>query len=390
MEIRTLKQAVLKNKKVLLRIDLNVPFDDLMNITDDSRLMSHVPTIKYILENEGMPIIVSHIGRPKGKPEARFSHRHVLNRLEKLCEAKIKFCESTIGKKASDSANSLKNGEILLLENARFYPEEKSGDETFCFNLASLADVFVMDSFASAHRKDCSVSGVAKCLPAYGGLLVEREINALDRLIDNIERPYIAIIGGLKIADKIGVLENLIKKVDVLLIGGAMAFTFLAAKGLETGQSIVERTCFENVKKIMLYAAAEKVKIMLPSGFYGLEHGNRVHYETGKIPSDFNGFDIDEKTVADFSNELKDAKTVVWNGPLGVFEEKGFEIGTFSIARSITETKAFRAAGGGDTSAAIKLSGCLEKFSHVSVGGGAFIEYLAGNTLPGLENIMVR
>jgi len=390
MKIRTIRQSELENKKVLLRIDLNVPFDKQMNIVDDSRLKSHVPTINYIIKHGGSPVIVSHIGRPKGIPEDRFSHKHVLKKLVELCGTKVIFCESTVGSKAERAAGLLKKGEILLLENARFYPEEKNAEESFCLKLSKLGNIFVMDSFASAHRKDCSVAGVAKFMPSYGGLLVEKEVNALEKLVGNIKRPYAAIIGGFKVSDKIKVLENLIKKIDVLLIGGAMAFTFLAAKGIKTGQSIIEKESFEDAEKIMAYADEKKVKIILPLGFSGYENGTLAYYKTDKMPAGFKGLDIDMETVNLFKDNLKDSKTIVWNGPLGVFEEKGFEKGTFLIADAITKSKAFSAAGGGDTSAAVRLSGCAEKFSHISVGGGAFIEYLSGNILPGLENIEIK
>ena len=393
-----------KDKKVLVRVDFNVPLDGDFNITDDTRIQGALPTIKYILENGGAAILMSHLGRPGKKllPDGgidveRFTLRHVVDHLAKVTGANVKFCEETVGAKATEMAAELQSGEILILENTRFNPGEKKGDETFAKQLAALGDLYVNDAFGTAHRAHASTTTVAQFFPSDKksfGFLLDKEIKNGSRVLNNPERPLTAIIGGAKVSDKILLLERLIDFVDNLLIGGGMAYTFIKAQGGDIGNSLVEDDKTDLALQLLSKAKEKGVKLLLPedSIIANKFAADAEHRSASSIaiPPGWMGLDIGEKARAAFSEVIKNSKTILWNGPMGVFEMDNFANGTKGIAQSVadaTGTGTFSLIGGGDSVAAVKQMGLAEKVSFVSTGGGAMLEFLEGKELPGVAAI---
>ena len=389
MNKKTIKDIDLKGKKVLVRCDFNVPMDENQNITDNRRIVAAIPTIKYLLENNCAIILCSHLGRPKGEFKPEFSLKPVAKELSRLLDIDVKMSKDVIGEDAKKLASNLQQGEIMLLENVRFHREETDNDENFAKELASLAEIFVMDAFGAAHRAHASTAGVAKFLPAVSGFLIEKELNFLGNAITNPERPFVAILGGAKVSDKIGVIDSLLEKVDTLMIGGGMAYTFFKAQGYNVGNSICEEDKLDLAKEAMEKAKAKGVKLLLPIDTkIGKEFKPDTESKTvawTEIPDGWEGFDIGEKTIEMFAEELKTAKTVIWNGPLGLFEFDQFAIGTNAIAKILADLDATTIIGGGDSAAAVEKIGLSDKMTHISTGGGASLEFLEGKKLPGIE-----
>ena len=392
MNKKTIKDIDLKGKKVFVRCDFNVPMDENQNITDNTRIVAALPTIKYLLEQNCKLVLASHLGRPKGEFKPEFSLAPVAKELSKLLGREVIMAKDVIGEDAMTKAANLKEGEILLLENVRFHREETDNDPEFSKKLASMAEVYVNDAFGTAHRAHASTTGIASYLPAVSGFLIEKELQFLGNAVNNPERPFVAILGGAKVSDKIGVIDSLLEKVDTLMIGGGMAYTFFKAQGYDVGNSICEMDKLDLAKQAMEKAKQKGVKLLLPVDTkVGKEYKPDTESKTVKyteIPDDWEGFDIGEETIKLFSDELKNAKTVVWNGPLGLFEFEQFAVGTNSIAKVLSEIDATTIIGGGDSAAAVKKAGLEDKMTHISTGGGASLEFLEGKKLPGIEALM--
>ena len=392
MNKKTVKDIDLKGKKVLVRCDFNVPMDEQRNITDNTRIVAALPTIKYLLDNNCAIILCSHLGRPKGEFKPEFSLKPVAKELSKLLHQDVMMAEDVVGEDATTKVANLQQGQIMLLENVRFHKEETDNDPEFSKKLASMAEVYVNDAFGSAHRAHASTAGVAAYLPAVSGFLIEKELQFLGGAVTNPQRPFVAILGGAKVSDKIGVIDSLLEKVDTLMIGGGMAYTFFKAQGYEVGKSICELDKLGLAKDLMEKAKQKGVKLILPlDTVIAKEPGEDVESKTVKcteIPADWEGFDIGQETIKIFSEELKNAKTVVWNGPLGLFEFDQFAIGTNEIAKVLAEIDAITIIGGGDSAAAVKKAGLEDKMTHISTGGGASLEFLEGKKLPGIECLM--
>lgn len=373
-----------KGKKVLVRVDFNVPIDN-GKVGDDTRIQAALPTIKYLLENGAAVILCSHLGRPKAEFDPKLSLKPVAEYLDTLLDAPVKFAEDCIGKAAEKAADSLEPGQVLVLENTRFHAGEKKNDPEMAKALASLADLFVNDAFGSAHRAHASTAGVADYLPAAAGFLLEKEIKYLGNAIADPERPFVAILGGAKISDKIGVIDNLIKKADRILIGGGMANTFYKAQGYEMADSLVEEEVLDTAKNLLDMADGKivlPVDVVIADAFAADAHEKIM--DVGDVPAGWRILDIGPRTVEAFSDIIKRAGTVVWNGPMGVFEFEKFAKGTFEVAKAIAESDAIGIVGGGDSASAIKKSGLEDKITHISTGGGASLEMLEGKILPGL------
>jgi len=390
MTIKYIDGMELKKKKVFIRADFNVPLDKNQNITDDIRIRETIPTIKYVLDKGGAVIAASHLGRPKGKVAPEFSLLPVQKRLSELLGKSVLFADDCIGNDAQSKALGLKPGEVLLLENLRFYAEEEKNDTAFAQKLARLADIYINDAFAVSHRAHASVEAITHFVQECGaGFLMKKEITSFEKAMNNPQRPLVAIIGGAKVSGKLEMLENIIKKVDVILIGGGMAFTFLKAQGLGVGKSLVEDDLIETAKTILQQAQERGVKIVLPSDCVAArEVKSCVPYKTlsvKEITPDLMGLDIGPATINEFGSVIKAAKTIVWNGPMGVFEIDEFSRGTFSVINQIAESHAMSMVGGGDTDAALHKSGKTDKMSFVSTAGGAFMEMLEGKVLPGIK-----
>lgn len=383
----------LSGKSVLVRSDFNVPLDADKNITDDGRIRAALPTLKLLLDAGAKVIVVAHLGRPKGKVNPDYSLAPVAKRLEELAGVKVTLAGDTVGEGAKAAVAEAKPGEIVLLENVRFNAAETSKDdaerEAFAKELAALADVFVSDGFGVVHRKQASVYDVAKLLPAATGLLVAKEIESLGKAVNNPERPYVVVLGGSKVSDKLGVIANLLSKADKLIVGGGMAYTFLAAKGYEVGTSLLEKDQIDTVKGYIETAEKNGVELLLPidtvvAPYFGADAPATVVPST-EIPADQMGLDIGPKTRELFADAIKSAKTVVWNGPMGVFEFPAFAEGTKAVAKAMSESDAFSVIGGGDSASAVRNLGFDEStFSHISTGGGASLELLEGKVLPGI------
>lgn len=377
-----------KGKRVIVRVDFNVPLDSEGNITDDKRIRGALPTIKYIIENGGKLILVSHLGRPKNGFEAKYSMKPAAEHLSKLLGKEVILAKDVIGEDAKAKAAALKEGEILMLENVRFHKEETKNDPAFAKELASMADLYVNDAFGTAHRAHASTAGLADYLPSACGFLIKKELDVMGKALDNPERPFVAILGGAKVSDKISVIENLIDKVDTLIIGGGMAYTFLKAKGYGVGTSICEEDKFELANSLLAKAKAKNVNLLLPvDNVVGKEFDANTEAKTvpsDSIPDGWMGLDIGEETIKLFSNAIKDAKTVVWNGPMGVFEMERFANGTRKIAEALAKSNAITIVGGGDSAAAVEQLGFADKITHISTGGGASLEFLEGKELPGI------
>ena len=392
MNKKTIKDIDIEGKKVLVRCDFNVPFDENRNITDNRRIIATIPTIKYLLDNNCKIILCSHLGRPKGKIKKELSMDIVAKELTRVLGQEVKLAKDVVGEDAKRLAQNLGNKEIMLLENTRFEKGEDINDDELAKELASMAEVFVVDAFGTAHRAHASVIGVAKYLPAVAGLLMEKEIDFYTEALGNPKRPYVAILGGKKVSDKIGVIEALLEKVDTLMIGGAMAYTFFKAQGYNVGNSICEMDKLDLAREIMKKADEKHVKLMLPVDTkIGKEFDPNTESKTvsyTEIPDGWEGYDIGQKTIDMYIEELQKAKMVVWNGPLGLFEFEQFAIGTNSVAKALAEIDAVKIIGGGDSAAAVLKAGLQEKFTHISTGGGASLQLLEGKPLPGVEALM--
>lgn len=392
----SIRDLDLAGKRVFIRVDFNVPIKD-NQVTDDTRIRAALPTINYAIEHGGRVILASHLGRPKGQRVDKYSLRPVADYLSKLLNAKVEFAGDCIGPTAADKVAALVDGQVLLLENLRFHPEEEKNDDTFAKQLASLCDVYVNDAFGAAHRAHASTAGITKYVKqAAAGLLMQKELEYLGRVINNPEHPFVAILGGAKVSDKIPVIDALLdRKVDRLLIGGAMAYTFLKAEGFTVGKSLVENDKLENALQIKERCVGAGVQLLLPTDHqvvdsYEPVKGEKIVAKT--IPVEFTnaghaGMDIGVETVAHFAAALSDARTIIWNGPMGVFEEPPFNEGTIGIARAVADA-ADRGAtvivGGGDSVAAVAQAGVADRITHISTGGGATLEFLAGDVLPGV------
>jgi len=392
MNKKTVRDIDVKGKKVLVRCDFNVPQDENGNITDNRRIVAALDTINYLLDNNAKIILCSHLGRPKGEVKKEFSLEPVAKELSKLLEKEVKLAEDVVGESAKALTQDIKEGEIVLLENVRFHREETDNNPEFAKELASMAEVFVNDAFGTAHRAHASTAGVADYLPAVAGFLIEKELNFLGNALNNPQRPFVSILGGKKVSDKIGVIEALIEKVDTLMIGGGMAYTFFKAMGYSVGDSICEEDKLDLATTLMEKAKQKGVKLMLPvdtkvgKEFSKDTESKIVSYK--EIPDGWEGFDIGAETIKMYEEELEKAKTVVWNGPLGLFEFDQFAIGTNSIAKKLANLDATTIIGGGDSAAAVEKIGLSEKMTHISTGGGASLEFLEGKKLPGIECLL--
>jgi len=388
MNKKTLKDFNLENKRVLVRVDFNVPLDDNQNITDDTRIRAALPTINYLIEKGAKVILVSHLGRPKGKVNLKYSLAPVAKRLSELLGKDVAFAADCIGETAQKAVAEMKAKDVLLLENVRFYEGEEKNDPEFAKQLASHADIYINDAFGTSHRAHASTEGVAHLLPAGAGFLMQKEIEVMGKALENPERPFVAILGGAKVGDKIGVIKNLLNKVDILLIGGGMAFTFLKSQGYEIGKSLLEPEKIELAASLLKEAEEKNVKLLLPEDVVvtpKLEEGQP--YKTvpvTQIPADMIGVDIGEATRKKFAEAIKGAKTVVWNGPMGVFEMKAYAQGTLAVADAMAKSNAVTIVGGGDSAAAAKQLGYDKAVTHISTGGGASLEFLEGKELPGV------
>lgn len=390
----TLNDIDVKGKKVLMRVDFNVPIVD-GKITDDNRIVQALPSINHVLNQGGLLILTSHLGRPKGAPNPAFSLKPVAEHLAGILDAKVHFAEDCVGEKATSVIDAADFGEVVVLENVRFHKEETQNDEEFSKQLASHADVFVNDAFGSSHRAHASVAGVTRYLqPAVSGFLLEKEIKYLNDSINNPERPFVAILGGAKVSDKIPVIQNLLTKVDTIIIGGGMAYTFLVAKGKSVGNSLLDKEHIPMAEQLMKDAEAAGVNLMLPFDFVIADDfsndANQQVVDEDHIKDGWEALDIGPETAIAFGNTIKSAKTVVWNGPMGVFEMPSFAGGTNAVAQALVEATQLGATsiiGGGDSASAIKNAGLADQVSHVSTGGGASLEFLEGKELPGVSSL---
>lgn len=388
---KTINDIDVAGKRVLLRVDFNVPLDDNGNIQDASRITAELPTIKNLISRGAKVIICSHLGRPKGEPNPKMSLLAVAKYLVGVVNTKVRFSPNAIGDNAKQLASELNNGEILVLENIRFYKEEEQNDPIFASRLAELADIYVDDAFGTAHRKHASNFGVAKLLPNAVGLLMGKEINTITSALENPERPFVAVLGGAKVSDKLAVVANLLEKCDKILIGGGMAYTFLKAKGNKIGKSLYEESVLETAKEILAKAEQKGVEIVLPVDHMCSEifspTGNVVKITNVDIPADLMGMDIGAKTAKLYAKTLKTAKTIIWNGPMGVFEFENFKKGTKTVAKAVAKNKGKTIVGGGDSLSAIAKLKLTEKIYHVSTGGGASMQLIGGEPLPGVDVI---
>lgn len=389
---KTVEDFNFKGKRALVRVDFNVPLKN-GEIVDDNRIRAALPTIEYLKSAGAKIILMSHLGRPKGEPKPEFSLEAVARRLSELLNVPVKFLASdkVVDDSVKQGVEALKDGQICLLQNTRYRKEETKNEPNFAKELASLGDIFVNDAFGTCHRAHCSNVGVSEKLPSCVGYLVQKEIDVMDKALESPERPFIAILGGAKVSDKIGVIENLLEKVDTIIIGGAMAYTFLKAEGKNVGKSLLEEDKIQLAKDLMSKSAEKGVKLLLPLDLVVAkemtEQAKAEIVDVDHIKDDDSGFDIGPKTVQLFKEEIEKAKTVIWNGPLGVFEIQQFSTGTFEIAKALSEVDAVTIIGGGDSASAIEKAGYKDKVTHVSTGGGASLEFLEGKELPGIAAI---
>lgn len=391
MSKKTVKDIDVKGKRVLVRCDFNVPLDENQKITNDNRIVAALPTIKYLMEQGAKVVLCSHLGRPKGEFNMKYSLKPVADRLNELLGGKVTFAADVIGDSAKAAVNALKPGECVLLENLRFHKEEEKNDKDFCEKLASFGDVYVNDAFGTAHRAHASTAGIVQygfIKTAVSGFLIAKELEIMGGALENPKRPFVAILGGAKVSDKIGVINNLLDKVDTLIIGGGMAYTFVKALGGSIGNSLCENDKLDLAKELIAKAKNNNVKLLLPEDTVITEEfsndGEFKTVDTDKIPDGWQGMDIGEKTCAKFSEALKGAGTVIWNGPMGVCEFSNFAHGTDKIAKVVAESGAITIIGGGDSAAAIIKLGYADKMTHISTGGGASLEFLEGIELPGV------
>lgn len=386
----TVDDIELKGKRVFVRVDFNVPLDKNLNITDDTRIVESLPTIRKIINEDGRVILASHLGRPDGKVVEKMRLNPVAKRLGELLGKKVIKTDDCIGDEVKNKVNTMKDGDCLLLENLRFHKEEEKNDENFSKALAELSDVYINDAFGTAHRAHASTSGITKFVKiCAAGYLIMKELEYLGRILTNPEKPFLAILGGAKISSKIGVINNLLEKVDTLIIGPAMAYTFFKARGIDVGKSLVEDDKIDLAKEILIKAINKKTPILLPIDHIVVEDKNypdKKHVVTrAGIGPNEDAVDIGPATVEKFSYAIKKAKTIFWNGPVGIFEIKQFAEGTYAIAKLLAESNATTVIGGGDSAAAVKQCGLAEKITHISTGGGASLEFLEGKELPGVK-----
>jgi phosphoglycerate kinase len=391
----SIRDLHLSGKRVFMRVDFNVPLNDAGAITDDTRIRASLPTVQYALEHGARLILASHLGRPKGKPNPKMSLKPVATRLGELLGKPVAFAADCIGPEVEKEATALQNGDVLLLENLRFHAEEEKNDPEFARRLAGLAQVYVNDAFGSAHRAHASTEGITHFLsPSAAGLLMQKELQYLSKATEHPVRPYVAIVGGAKVSDKIEFLQNLAKLADSVLLGGAMAYTFLKAQGVEVGKSKVEDDKLELAKELLKTAHVRNIKIMLPTDHVVSDRidaaAEAVVVSTQAIPADKLGVDIGPVTRAAYAREIGGAKTIVWNGPMGIFEIDQFAQGTLEIARAVASSNAVSIVGGGDSVAAVTKMGLADKICHISTGGGASLEFLSGIKLPGVEALSDR
>lgn len=388
---KTLNNIDVNGKRVLLRVDFNVPLSTDLKIVDDNRIIEALPTIEYLVSHNAKVILCSHLGRPEGVNNPKMSLRPVEGRLSKLLQKSIMFIEDVKDESCTKQLDKLREGEIALLENIRFYKEEEENDAEFAKLLASFADIFVFDAFATAHRKHASTYGIVKHLPSVVGFLVEKEIEMFDRVLSEPEHPFVAVLGGAKVTDKLPVIENLLDKVDTILIGGGMSYTFVKAIGGDVGKSLVDNKSIELAKETLDKAKEKGVKVVLPCDNFGADDfsadAKRKCFNSGFFAKDFQGMDIGPHTTKCFKHIIKDAKTIVWNGPMGVYEFPKFQRGTRKIAKYIAKSKAVSVIGGGDTVASVQELGLENKITHISTGGGASLNLLQGKTLVCIEQI---
>lgn len=388
MNKKSFKDIDVAGKSVFVRVDFNVPVDDNNNVIDDTRIISALPTIKYLMNNNAKVILCSHLGRPKGVFNDNFSMKIVHPTLERVLGTSVKLATDVIGESAKKLASELQEGEVMLLENVRFHKEEEENDEEFAKELASLADVFVLDAFGTAHRAHASTAGIARYIPAVAGFLVAKEVTEIERATVNPTRPSVVIFGGKKVSDKIGVISSMLDKANAILIGGAMAFTFIVAQGGEIGLSRYEKDKVELAKQILELADKKNVRVYLPVDSVVTREFSPTAkakvVDSYKIPADCQSMDIGPKTRKLFAKVIKNAKTVIWNGPMGVYEFKKFQKGTVAVAKAIAKSDAISIVGGGDSAAAVNESGYASRITHISTGGGATLELLEGKELPGI------
>jgi len=400
MNKKTIEDVDVSGKRVLVRVDFNVPMDENRNITDDRRIVAALPTINYLIGKGAKVILVTHLGRPKG-PSDELRLDPVAKRLGELLGKSVKKLDDSIGPEVEAVVNQMQPGDVILLENIRFYKEEEKNDPEFARKLASLAELYVNDAFGTAHRAHASTEGVAHFLPAVAGYLMQKEIDYLSKALENPDRPFVAVLGGVKVSDKITVIENLLTKVDALLIGGAMTYTFLVAKGHKVGNSMVDQPGIELAKNALnkaneigvdLMLPVDTVVVQLPADFdipSGVPQDVDIKLaRTDQIPDGYRGLDIGPETINLYAGKIKSARTVVWNGPMGVFEDPRFANGTLGIAKAMAESQATTIVGGGDSAAAVEQMGLADKMSHVSTGGGASLEFLEGKELPGVTALL--
>lgn len=388
--MRSVRDLDLKNKRLLMRVDFNVPMDDEGRIIDDTKMTSALPTIDYVLEQGGSLVLMSHLGRPNGKPDPEFSLRPVADHLSELLQRPVKMADDCIGPEVEKLAASLQPGEVLMLENVRFHPEEEKNDPEFSGALARLGEIYINDAFGSAHRAHASTAGVAAYLPAYAGLLLEKEVTMLKKVMNNPQSPRMAILGGAKIKDKLGLIRNLLKKMDILLVGGGIGSTFLCAKGVKVGKSICEQDLLREARELLDLAAMSGKTILMPVDVVVATEisakATAKVVDIDAIPEDAMILDIGPKTLKGFTMAINRAKTIIWNGPVGVYEYPQFASGTTGIARAIAASQAISVIGGGDSAAAINQLGLEDQITHISTGGGATLEFLEGIELPGVKS----
>lgn len=387
MNKKSLRDIDVKGKRVFCRVDFNVPMAN-GEVTDDTRIRAALPTIQYLVENGAKVILASHLGRPKGQVNEEMRLNAVAKRLSEKLGKDVRKTDEAYGPKVQEEIGQMNEGDVLLLENVRFYPGEEKNDEALSKEFASLADIYVNDAFGAAHRAHATTAGIAKHLPAVAGFLMEKEINVLGKALSNPERPFTAIIGGAKVRDKIGVIENLLEKVDNLIIGGGLAYTFLKAKGYEIGKSLLEEDKIDLANEFMQKAEAKGVKFYMPidaiiADKFG-EDANTQEVDIDQIPSDWEALDIGPKTTALYADVIKNSKLVIWNGPMGVFEIDKFAQGTKGVAQALADSDAYSIIGGGDSAAAAEKFGLADRMSHISTGGGASLEFMEGKELPGV------
>jgi phosphoglycerate kinase len=390
---KSLKDLDFAGKRVLVRCDFNVPMDGNGEITDDIRITSSLPTINYLMEKGAKVILMSHLGRPKGEPNKKYTLKAVATRLTELLSKEVIFAQddNVVSNAIKKQVEAMEDGDVILLENTRFRKEEEKNEENFSRELASLGEIYVNDAFGTSHRAHASNVGVSTYLPSAVGYLVEKEISIMGKALEAPERPFVAILGGAKVSDKIGVIENLINKVDTIIVGGGMAYTFLKAQGYEIGKSLLEEDKIDLAKSLLEKAKEKNVQLILPvDTIVAKEFKNDTEYKTvniEKIPEDMMGLDIGEESIKLFSDEIVKAKTIIWNGPMGVFEMENFAKGTNAIAKAMSEGDGITIVGGGDSASAVEKAGYGEKMTHISTGGGASLELLEGRILPGIDAI---